>query len=264
MTHHDILQTAMQQSAEDMGCSADDFLADHPVLVPFRMGSGARRYLKEPMTAHLVSYGHNIVAGVAPDVQEEISAYIQREDFYHCFETPSLYALNRCLEKKGYTTCFMAEYYLPSPAGIPSLTCPVEARLLYQEDFQSLYLPEWSNALCEDRKELDVLGVGAYEDGHLVGLAACSRDCEEMWQIGIDVLPAYRHLGIASSLTARLAREILNRGKVPFYCSAWSNLPSVRNAIRSGFLPSWVELTVKPVSVVQDFNKEQLLMQDPE
>jgi predicted GNAT family acetyltransferase len=66
-----------------------------------------------------------------------------------------------------------------------------------------------------------------------------------MWQIGIDVLPAYRRQGIASALTSRLAIEILKRGKVPFYCAAWSNIKSVRNAVKSGFRPAWVELTAR-------------------
>ena len=96
-----------------------------------------------------------------------------------------------------------------------------------------------------NRKELDVLGVGAYEKGRLIGLAACSADCDTMWQIGVDVLSEYRKQGIASALTSRLAIEIINRGKVPFYCCAWSNIKSARNAIRSGFRPAWVQMTVK-------------------
>ena len=64
-----------------------------------------------------------------------------------------------------------------------------------------------------------------------------------MWQIGIDVLPECRRAGVASALTARLALELLQRGKVPFYCCAWSNLASARNAIKSGFRPAWVQLT---------------------
>ena len=113
------------------------------------------------------------------------------------------------------------------------------------ENFADLYVKEWSNALCEERKELDILGVGAYDNGKLVGLAGCSADCDTMWQIDIDVLPEYRRKGIASALTSRLAIEVLNVGKVPFYCCAWSNVKSARNAIKSGFRPAWVELTVK-------------------
>lgn len=79
-----------------------------------------------------------------------------------------------------------------------------------------LYLPEWSNALCEKRKELDVLGVGAYDGSKLVGLAGCSADCDCMWQIGVDVLPEYRRQGIACTLTSHLAMEILEKDEFHF------------------------------------------------
>lgn len=126
--------------------------------------------------------------------------------------------------------------------------------ILEQPDFRDLYIPQFSNALCETRKELDVLGVGAYKEDRLVGLAACSADCDSMWQIGIDVLPEERRKGIASALTSRLAIEILHRGKVPFYCCAWSNIRSARTAIKSGFRPAWVEMTVKPKEFVDKMN----------
>ena len=81
-----------------------------------------------------------------------------------------------------------------------------------------------------------------------MGLAGCSADCAHMWQIGIDVLPAYRRQGIAAALTNRIARETFARGKVPFYCAAWANVRSVRNALTSGFKPAWVELTARPIA----------------
>lgn len=202
-----------------------------------------------------VSYGNNIVAAAADKVSDIVAEFIERNTFYHCFETPNLHWLNERLAERGHKICFMAEYYLPDINRIPELSCDYEKRILTQADFAELYLPEWSNALCKDRKHLDVLGVGAYDHGKLVGLAGCSADCEDMWQIGVDVLPEYRRQGIASVLTGTLAKEILKRGKVPFYCSAWSNIRSVRNAIKSGFVPAWVEMTVKPNNVVDDMNK---------
>ncbi|MFR1755116.1 MAG: GNAT family N-acetyltransferase [Oscillospiraceae bacterium] len=108
--------------------------------------------------------------------------------------------------------------------------------------------------MCESRRELDVLGVGAYADGRLIGLAACSADCETMYQIGVDVLPEYRRQGLASTLTSRLALEILSLGKIPFYCAAWCNIPSVGNAIRSGFRPAWVEVTARDRAFVREMN----------
>ena len=48
---------------------------------------------------------------------------------------------------------------------------------------------------------------------------------------------------------------MLNRGKVPFCCAAWCNVKSVRNAIKSGFRPAWVEMTAKSFDVVDGMNK---------
>ena len=35
----------------------------------------------------------------------------------------------------------------------------------------------------------------------------------------------------------------------------WSNIRSVRNAVKSGFIPAWVEMTAKPSHIVDDMNK---------
>ena len=254
MTREEILSIAMRQSAEDMGCLPEDFLRSEDVIRPFRLGEKARKYLKEPITANFVTYGNNAVAGVSDEIADIVSEYMGRFEFYHLFETPNMNWLNDRLAERGHRVCFMAEYYLPDPERIPDKTCRYETRVLTQDDFKDLYLPQWSNALCKDRKELDVLGVGAFDDGRLVGLAGCSADCDDMWQIGIDVLPQYRRQGIASALTSSLAREIFARGKVPFYCSAWSNMRSAGNAVKSGFIPAWAEMTVKPASVADEMN----------
>ncbi len=255
MTNTEIIDIALRQSAIDWSCQPEDFLLSENVILSGGLGEKARRYYKEPITCNFVSYGNNIVASVNDDCRDIVAEYLSKFEFYHCFETPNLNRLSECLRPMGQKVCFMAEYYLPDVERLQTLTCPYELRVLEQDGFAELYLPEWSNALCEARKELDVLGVGAYDGGRLVGLAGCSADCDSMWQIGIDVLPDYRRQGIAAALTSRLASETLSRGIVPFYCTAWSNLRSVRNAIKCGFIPTWVEMTVKPEAIVDEMNK---------
>ena len=259
MTNQEILKIAMAQSAIDLCAAPDDFEKSENVVVTSRESEGARRYLKLPFSCQLVSYGNNVVASVSPEFREIAENYINKYPVEHLFETPHLHALNEKLMEKGQKICFMAEYFLPDVGTLRERVVegadPYELRLLTQSDFADLYLPEWSNALCEKRKHLDVLGVGAYDGDKLIGLAGCSADCDTMWQIGIDVLPAYRRQGIASALTSRLAIEILNRGKVPFYCAAWCNIKSVRNAIRCGFRPAWVEMTAKSCETVDGMNK---------
>lgn len=254
-TNEAILRIAMEQSAIDASCKAEDFLQAENIIAISGATPKARKYLTLPHVCNLISYGNNIVACVAAEHEALVTDYISKYPAEHCFETPNMHVLNDAFQAKGFRICFMAEYFLPDVNTLHALPCDYELRLLTQENFAPLYTKEWSNALCEARKELDVLGVGAYSEGKLVGLAGCSADCDSMWQIGVDVLPEYRRQGIASALTSRLALEILNRGKIPFYCCAWSNVKSARNAIKSGFRPAWVELTVKKADFVDNMNK---------
>ena len=255
MTNQDILQIALQQSAYDCNCTPEDFLSNENIITISRKHPLARKYIPLPLQCDLVSYGSNVVAQTSEELRPLVEAYLNKYPVEHCFETPHIHALDEMLAPYGLKVCFMAEYFLPDVSRLKETDCGYTLRVLQPEDFQHLYTPQWSNALCENRKELDVLAVGAYEQEKLIGLAGCSADCETMYQIGIDVLPEYRRHGIATALTVRLAREIMKLGKVPFYCAAWCNLKSVKNAIKAGFSPAWVEITAREISLINDMNK---------
>ena len=256
LTNQDIWRIALQQSAYDCNCEPEDFLKTENVVTISKKHPLARSYLQLPLSCDLVSYGSNIVAHASREIAPLVRQYIDRYPVEHCFETPNMHVLEELLRPFGQRICFMAEYFLPDVDVLREMPCDYELRVLHQEDFKNLYLPQWSNALSNSRKHLDVLGVGAYDEGKLIGLAGCSADCEMMYQIGVDVLPEYRRKGIASALTSRLAMEILALDKVPFYCAAWCNIKSVRNAIRSGFRPAWVAMTAKDISFVDEMNGE--------
>ena len=252
LTQEEIKRIALEQSAIDAGCTPADFLRSENVIVPSVVSPDARRYLKQPLECTLISYGANVVV-TAQDAYRAIAAdYVGRFSPAECFETPAMLLLDDALRAVGLRICFQAEYFLPELSAMQVTDCPYELRLLHPVDFAPLYTSDWSNALCIERAALDTLGIGAYDDGRLVGFAACSADCRDMWQIGVDVLPAYRGQGISTAVTSRLAAEILAAGKVPFYCAAWSNIRSVRNALRCGFRPAWVELSAKPIDYIRD------------
>ena len=254
MTNKEVWRIALEQSAIDCNCKAEDFLKSEPVVTLSRQDAQARKYLPLPFACDLVSYGNNIVAQVREDLIPAVEAYVRKYPVEHAFETPHLQVLDDALRPYGLKVCFMAEYFLPDVEKMEEQTCDFELKILHQKDFGGLYLPEWSDALCEARKKLDILGVGAYDGEKLIGLAGCSADCAEMYQIGVNVLPEYRRKGVAAAVTSRLALEILKLGKVPFYCAAWCNIKSVRNAIRCGFRPAWVEVTARHADFVDKMN----------
>lgn len=254
MTNEEIWRIALAQSAVDCNCAPEDFLREESIVTISRPHPKARKYLPLPLACDLVSYGSNIVAQCSEALAERVGEFVRKYPAAHAFETPNIHVLDEIVKPCGLRVCFMAEYFLPDVTKVTPQPCDYELRVLHQRDFAELYRPEWSNALCEKRKELDVLGVGAYDNGKLIGLAGCSADCADMYQIGVDVLPAYRRKGIAAALTSRLALEVLALGKVPFYCAAWCNIKSVRNAIRCGFRPAWVGVTAREASLVAEMN----------
>ena len=233
----------------------EDFLSEQNVVTISKTNPKARKYVPLPLECDLVSYGNNIVAQVSRKTKSVVSEYINKYPAYRCFETPNINALNEMLAPFDLKVCFMAEYFLPDVNKLKELDCGYELRVLKKDDFADLYIEQWSNCFTFDDRERDVLAVGAYDNGVLIGLAGCSADCDSMYQIGVDVLPEYRQRGIASAVTSKLALEIIKLGKVPFYCAAWSNIKSVRNAIKSGFIPAWVELTARSTSFTDDMIK---------
>lgn len=251
MTKAEVLEIALAQSAINCNGTPDDFWASEPVVRVQTEREGLPAYFDLPRVCDLVSFGSNVVACCTEPLVEPLTSWLASLGaVFEAFETPGIYRLNELLAPHQLGARYQAEYFLPDVDAVftSERSCPYELRVLGAEDLSELYLPAWSNALCKERPQLDVLGVGAYDAGELVGLAGCSADCAHMWQIGIDVLPSYRRKGIAAALTNRLARETLARGKVPFYCAAWSNVRSVRNALASGFKPAWVELVARPLA----------------
>ena len=254
MTNQEIWKIALQQSAYDFGCAPEDFVSGKNLVVRSRTDKRARKYLPLPFACDMVSYGSNIVAQTNEALEAIVLEYIETYAVSHAFETPNIHALEEKLRPFGLAVCFMAEYFLPDVEQMQLHDCDYALRVLQPADFAHLYTEEWSDALCKDRKELDVLAVGAYDGETLVGLAGCSADCEAMYQIGVNVLPAYRKQGIAAAVTAHLADEILKLGKVPFYCAASCNIASVRNAIKCGFRPAWAELTARETDFIKKMN----------
>ena len=88
----------------------------------------------------------------------------------------------------------------------------------------------------------DVFAAAAYYDGELAGVAACSADSDEMYQVGIDVAAGYRGRGVGAALVGIVSRWILDQGKVPYYGCGMHNVASMRLAHSVGYVPGWVSL----------------------
>jgi GNAT superfamily N-acetyltransferase len=78
--------------------------------------------------------------------------------------------------------------------------------------------------------------------GETAGVAAATADCDEMWQIGVDTLPAYRQRGIAKATVSALTEILLSKAILPYYSTRFFSIASRRTALSLGYFPAWVEL----------------------
>jgi hypothetical protein len=63
-------------------------------------------------------------------------------------------------------------------------------------------------------------------------------------EVGVDVLRSHRGQHLGASVVAAVTREILERGGVPFYGCAASNVRSQRNAMSVGYVPVFTDASV--------------------
>ena len=78
-----------------------------------------------------------------------------------------------------------------------------------------------------------------------------------MYQIGIDVLPAYRRQGIASALTSRLALKFWLWEKSPSTAPPGQTFRSVTQLrCTCGFSPAWAEISSRSAAFIDQLNNE--------
>lgn len=251
MNNKDIMKIALEQSARDYGITVNDLSeGSYTMSKPCEVSSDARNYLKNKPYCNFIYYGRSLAAVVDEEMQAFVGKYldIYKDHLYSCFDTPQITALNNALEKKGKCIAHIAQSFLPDLDYLPDLNSEIETKIFVNDEIIDLYADKrFTMALDYKRtgRRVDVIAIAAYVDGQIAGIAGATNDCETMWQIGIDVLEEFRHQKIASTLTYLLSQEILNRGIVPFYCCAWSNLASKNTARKAGFKDAWIELTAK-------------------
>ncbi len=100
----------------------------------------------------------------------------------------------------------------------------------------------FENAITfENGKCISNIAYLAYKDGQVIGVAGADKINDDIWEVGIEVLPEYRKDGLATTLTKNLTLKILEKGIVPIWCASVSNIGSQAVATNSDYIPLWME-----------------------
>jgi len=257
-----------RQLAVDYCCTEEEMKGCRNQFHIYRPLEGRRRFrTDEDCFLKVVSYRNRLLfAG-----HEEILDWC-RERFAETvgawfMEPETMRLLDRKLGEYGYEIGFMHPFYVSfEEAGFDEFTDQaVRAELKTGFDGKSIIqageyeLRIWrageiehfrgdarfSNAYSFCETAPDMIGISASLNGEIVAMAGVSADSPELWQIGIDVLPAFRGRGLGVLLVKLLKNETLRAGRIPFYGTAFSHMLSQDIAIRSGFRAGWAELTAR-------------------
>jgi Predicted acetyltransferase len=226
-----ILEIVRSQLAVDYNCSPEDFIKDGITFCEASLNDGRRMFERQSPYLEIATMGRGIVVSGDVDILHKVRPILENKTRDDIFFAPFLY---------GHSL-----YYIPD--------CKLMKKLPYPEGFiihvkkgseiHELYeVPGFYNAIQYDKNHPrpDIIAIYAVKDGKIAAMAGASVDSKTMWQIGVDVLPAYRNAGLASCLVSDLTLMIMERGAVPYYGTASSNIASQSVAHRSGFMPAWM------------------------
>ncbi|MDF2685681.1 MAG: N-acetyltransferase [Clostridia bacterium] len=243
MTKYELIELAMKQCALELNCMPDDFKMDENVITMPKNNEGRRHFISGAFFFRMITFGGNAVISADKTIHNWLSEYVKDKTGHYLFEENHQIIINKELEKYNKPLWMTTHSYLPI-IDKKTLNKLTDVKWFEEAEIIQLYNDDrFHNALqYKINNRPDVLAVASYnENGEITGAAGASADTHELWQIGIDVLPQYRGIGIATYLVTLLKEEILKRGKIPYYSTSQSNIYSQNIAMNSGFFPAWVE-----------------------
>ena len=243
LTKDGIERKLKEQLALELNCAPEDFSGEENVITGPVLHENRRKFSDQPFFLQMATFGAGAVISADERLHPRLREWAKGKRGFWLFEQHNYLELDRLLRGYGYKMALTHHMFTPTTE-IAAVETGFPVRWMEQGDIPPFYgREEFSNALCDRfRPERpDVLAVAALDGEEIMGMAGCSADTPELWQIGIDVLPRYRGRGIGKTLVALLRNEALRRGALPYYGTSLSNIASWRVALASGFLPAWVE-----------------------
>ena len=243
LTKDGIERKFKEQLALELNCAPEGFSGEENVITGPVLHENRRKFSDQPFFLQMATFGAGAVISADDRLHPWLREWTKGKRGFWLFEQHNYLELDRLLRGYGYKMALTHHMFTPTTE-IAAVETGFPVRWLEQGDIPPFYgREEFSNALCDRfRPERpDVLAVAALDGEEIMGMAGCSADTPELWQIGIDVLPRYRGRGIGKTLVALLRNEALRRGALPYYGTSLSNIASWRTALASGFLPAWVE-----------------------
>lgn len=239
-----------EQLACDYSCCTMDIASKDNVFTKKEYREGRRIFRGDDCAMKLVCVNGKLIVSAEEELYEACRVLLQNELGAWFFESNPLYNLEQMLRSHGHKIASTHQFYLPGGREMFDARPPhdgITVKWFEQEEIEQFRENNpYKEALGFIPECPDVLAVMAMQGEQVLAVAGASRDSEMMWQVGINVLAEGN--GYGTYVVTLLKREILRRGKLPFYGTAHSHMKSQKVAVQSGFLPAWAELYTEKIS----------------
>lgn len=242
----DIENAAAKQLSLDLCCNAADFFKEENTLTLPEKRDGRRLFTEEPPMFRAAAMGMGAVICAAEEIMPFAKLIASQKNGTQICSAAMISQIDRELFSHGCCIGIMNQYYLPRSHRRPNVRSEGYQTAVYEDEaLDALYSDRsFSNALLyrRDGSRHDILAVCAVNGRRIMGIAGAAYDSSTMAQIGVDVLPEFRGMGIGSALVSLCAAEVFSRGYVPYYGTWSGNIISQRLVARCGFYPAWCEM----------------------
>lgn len=238
-----------KQLALDYSCSKEDVASREHIFTKKEYREGRRIFRGDDCVLKIVSVNGKLLVSAEGDVLTWCEEHLKDKSAAWFFESKSIYELEEMLHKTGHRIASTHQFYLPGGVEAYDGKPPhdgIQLKWFEREDLDQFRennpYPEALSFIAECP---DMLAVMALDGEEVLAIAGASRDSEDMWQIGINVKK--EGMGYGTYVVTLLKREIMKRGKLPFYGTAHSHVKSQKVGVQSGFLPAWAELYTEKI-----------------
>ena len=250
VTRKETLRIVRGVLAADCACPEAASDSESVVVTKFEERAGRRRFPVAAKPLLIVTMGAGVVAACHPSRIGWLRELLGDASRDAVFAPPVVAALvttaagdGQELRGPALKLVCAPEAFRP-PAEPPGVTLSVVEGSAVAELYRHA---GFGNALAYRAtvERPDVAAVVARRGETIAGVAGASADCDALWQIGVDVVPAARGVGVGRALVGRLTELAFATGRVPYYSVAASNVHSLALATGLGYWPAWTEVHAK-------------------
>ena len=238
---------AAKHHSHDFSCTPQDFFKNENTVTVPAIRRGRRVFSDEPPFFRAATMGMGAVICASADIAEYTRVLAKNTAGTEIFTASVMSALNRELFSHGCCIGLLNQYYVPAVPYRPAVRSEgFTLRVFDENNIAELFgYKGFDNALLyrTEGERRDIIAVCAFNGRSIMGMAGASSDSPTMAQIGIDVLPEFRGMGVGAALVASCTAEVLRSGYVPYYGTWSGNIISQRIAAKCGYRPAWCEMT---------------------